>query len=381
MDEEKSLRGGSEGILNLPFNSSLRITYHPLFPHRHQPNNQFLLLELDPTLLPYFYNNQVTVRGDPDEEAVLCTPSSTYALKFVSTSNSVFLIPPPSFENPMQKPLSSPVIELSPGHMELLCVAPQLDKLKSLLSTVTYNPNITDDEGQEEASCLFTWSDLISKVQASDQELKDRLNSLSAIEINGKWRILDQGFMSDTLELLIRNATIHGWPLGALREDLVLPVLEADGVSLEFGCHCLKAFGREKDVGVWALCERAVCVNYARKILGKVGKMKSENFLMKLQRRVPEGFAVGMEMLEGEVLAERVGAEVWVRAFSVSSLPSDPAERFSILFKERQRWESQDLEPYIRDLRVPCLSSDSLLIKYTRRIQPTADSVPIFTAR
>ena len=66
------------------------------------------------------------------------------------------------------------------------------------------------------------------------------------------------------------------------------------------------------------------------------------------KRKIPEGMQASFDMLEGEVLTERFGVETWVHAFSVSSLPLSPAERFSILFKERQKWEWKDLQPYIR---------------------------------
>ncbi|KAF5206346.1 zinc ion binding protein [Thalictrum thalictroides] len=74
--------------------------------------------------------------------------------------------------------------------------------------------------------------------------------------------------------------------------------------------------------------------------------------------------------------------EKWMQKIpAVSSLPCTPAERFAALFRERQKWESKELDPYIRDLRVPGLSSEGLLLKYTRRTQPTLDAEPIFTAR
>jgi hypothetical protein len=53
-------------------------------------------------------------------------------------------------------------------------------------------------------------------------------------------------------------------------------------------------------------------------------------------------------MLEGEVLCEKLGAETWVHAFSVTDLPLAPAERFATLFRERAKWEWKDLQPYIR---------------------------------
>ncbi|PHT47942.1 hypothetical protein CQW23_12150 [Capsicum baccatum] len=81
-----------------------------------------------------------------------------------------------------------------------------------------------------------------------------------------------------------------------------------------------------------------------------------------------------------EVLTEKLGIETPIYAFSVSSLPSVPAEWFFKLFQEKPKWGWQDLQPFIRDLKVPGLSSEGLLLKYTRT-QPSADAEPIFSAR
>eukprot|EP00252_Welwitschia_mirabilis_P000400 TRINITY_DN10409_c0_g1_i2.p1 TRINITY_DN10409_c0_g1~~TRINITY_DN10409_c0_g1_i2.p1 ORF type:complete len:104 (+),score=19.14 TRINITY_DN10409_c0_g1_i2:122-433(+) len=96
---------------------------------------------------------------------------------------------------------------------------------------------------------------------------------------------------------------------------------------------------------------------------------------------LPPGLTAHQEMLRGEALFEQLGPDIWLRPFPASSLPVTPAERFRVLFKERRRWTWEDLEPYVRDLKVPGMSVEALLIKYTRRTQPTADSPPIFSAR
>ncbi|KAJ6302026.1 hypothetical protein OIU77_016182 [Salix suchowensis] len=98
-------------------------------------------------------------------------------------------------------------------------------------------------------------------------------------------------------------------------------------------------------------------------------------------QRIPGGMQISFDMLEGEVLTEKLGVETWVYSFSVSSLPLTPAERFNMLFRERSKWEWKDLQPYIRDLKVPGLSSEGLLLKYTRRSQPTLDADPVFSSR
>ena len=78
------------------------------------------------------------------------------------------------------------------------------------------------------------------------------------------------------------------------------------------------------------------------------GKMKLTNFMDKWERSIPSGMRADLQMLEGEVLCEKLGAETWVHAFSVADLPLTPADRFAALFHERPKWEWKDLQPYIR---------------------------------
>lgn len=367
------------------------------------------------------------MRGQPDEDAVLCTQSKTYAIKFVGTSNSVFLIPPSDQsefsdnlvdENDQsQLPVAS-VIKVATGTMELVEVAPKLDKLKLLFKNL-YRPEVDIEmEGLGELETgLFKWDDLVDLVQASDDELLSGLQALSALEIDGYWRVVDVKYMDMMLRMLLHNSVLNDWSLDALDQDKVVDVLQSDGFPRKLAEHCLCVYGHKVSEGVetncvWKLDERKVCVHFAREIL-RGGKKKIEKFMEEWNRKVPECMQASFTMLEGEVLTERFGVETWVSALSVSSLPSSPAERFSLLFKERQKWEWKDLQPYIRliyrlcfhlsltlffvllsskmlihclilysrDLSVPGLSSEGLLLKYTRRTQPTADAEPVFSAR
>ncbi|KAK8680967.1 hypothetical protein V6N13_109901 [Hibiscus sabdariffa] len=385
------------GVSNLG-SSQLHVTiqYHPHFG----PHDDLILLELDEKFLPDVMYQRVTLRGQPDEDAVLCTKSKTYSIKFVGTSNSVFLVPPADFstshenqqdcdgENYKQKVAAS-VIKVAPGNMELVEVAPRLDKLKSILSENLYGSDealaMEDLEFMERSvKKLYKWDDIINKVQASDDELKTGLQALSAVEIDGYWRIVDEEYMDMILRMLLHNSVLNDWSLNALIEEKVVSVLESDGFPCKLAHHCLNVYGSRveeaMDGGVWRLDARRVCVHFARRIL-REGKWKLESFMEEWLRRVPEEMQPSFDMLEGEVLTEKLGVETWVHAFSVSSLPSSPTERFSILFKERSKWEWKDLEPYIRDLNVPGLSSEALLMKYTRRSQPSIDAEPVFSAR
>lgn len=388
---------GAEALNHMSPGSSISVAYHPLFG----PYDDLLLLELDEKLLPHVLNERVVLRGQPDEDAVLCTQSKTYAMKFVGTSNSVMLVPPanhPEFsENPQKNDDNSndeqnvvaPVIKVVSGNMELVEVAPKLDKLKLLLSEKPYTLEEYDMGNLEEnQECrrigLYNWNDLVENIQASDEELRSGLQALSALEINGYWRLVDESYMDMILGMLLKNSVLSDWSFNHLNEDEVVCTLESDGFPGALARHCLQVYGNKVNEGmhscVWELDEKRVCIHFARVIL-KGGKRKLESFMDEWRKKIPEGMHPSFDLMEGEVLTEKVGVETWVRPFSIASLPSTPAERFSILFRERSKWEWKDLQPYIRDLNVPGLSSEGLLLKYTRRTQPSPDTEPVFSAR
>ncbi|XP_020086475.1 sister chromatid cohesion protein DCC1 [Ananas comosus] len=391
-EEEEAWGGGADSVLKLTAEgSSISIRYHSLFGS----HDDLLLLEVDDELLPDVLHHRVVVRGQPDEEAVLCTPSATYAMKFVGTSNSVFLIPPgkstpliandvmtDSNGNSIDTPdVVASVFKVAPGNIELVHAAPRLDKLNLLLTKRPYRLDEDLEDDLQYDRDLYTYKGLLEQIQASEEELRDGLKALSAVEIDGFLRIVDSKSMNLVLKVILNNSVLHEWPLNALEEDNVAVVMESDGFPQRIVLHCLETFGsRVEGNNLWSLDEKKVCLQFAKEALDG-GKMKMESFMEKWMRSIPSVMHAELRMLEGEVLYEKIGVETWVRAFSVAALPSTPAERFAALFQERPKWEWKDLEPYIRDLRVPGLSLEGLLIKHTRRTQPSADVEPIFSAR
>ncbi|XP_010497458.2 PREDICTED: sister chromatid cohesion protein DCC1-like, partial [Camelina sativa] len=175
--------------------------------------------------------------------------------------------------------------------------------------------------------------------------------------------------------MLLHNCVLNYWSFDDLDEDEVVSALVADEFPSKLASHCLRVFAsrvNSSGTGKWKLEPRLVCLHFARLVL-RDEKMRLESFMEEWKKKIPDGMEGRFEMLEGEVLTETIGIETRVYTFSVRSLPSTPAERFSILFKHRSKWEWKDLEPYLRDLHVPRLSMEGLLLKYTRRAQPKAD--------
>ncbi|GER32754.1 zinc ion binding, partial [Striga asiatica] len=315
--------GGAEAVLALEPNSSISIAYDSLFG----PHDDLMLLELDEKLLPEVMHERVALRGQPDDDVVLCTSSKTYGVKFVGTSNSMFLIPSSDKKDVDKCNTVAHVIKLTPGCMELTEVAPKLDELKLILSE---NPYSYGEESKTENG-LYKWADLTDRIRASDEEIKSGLQSLSAVEINGYWRILNENYMNGILNMLLHNIILNDWSIDELDEGEVVGVLEKDGFPRNVAKHCLRVF-----------CNMA---GVAREIL-REGKMRMEVFMERWSRKLPEGMDASFEVLEGEVLTEKLGVETWVYWFSKRCLPSEPAERFAVLFRERQKWEWKDLEPY-----------------------------------
>jgi sister chromatid cohesion protein DCC1 len=201
---------------------------------------------------------RMVLRGQPDEDAVLCTQSKTYAMKFVGTSNSVLLVPPANLSdenlqandsNNSDEKVVANVIKVVPGNMELIEVSPRLDKLRLLLSENTYrfdeNDMETLEDNQESKTGLYSWNDLIDNIQASDEELRLGLQALSAVEINGYWRLVDESYMDMILGMLLKNAVLNDWSLNALNEDEVVNMLESDGFPLVLARHCLHVYGKQ----------------------------------------------------------------------------------------------------------------------------------------
>lgn len=273
-------------------------------------------------------------------------------MKFVGTSNSVFLIPPGESLNPSNTgpdPLVS-VLKLAPGSIELVRTAPRLDKLRSLLLQRPYR--LDDEEEDCGTEGLYTWHDLNCSIQASDEELREGLRSLSAMEINGFWRMVDPKSINMVLTMVLTNLVLHDWQLDALVEEEVLSILDSDGFSSAIVKHCLETFGAKVENGncnIWGLDKKRIAVHFAKQVLGtNGGKMKLDIFIEKWMRNVLKGMSIDLNLLEGEVLYEKIGAETWIKAFSVADLPLRPDARFSVLFKERAKWAWKDLEPYVR---------------------------------
>jgi len=112
-------------------------------PTSVQESGSFRLLELPPDLLKSIESDDNspftwTIKGNPAEDAVLCTDDKTYSIRSVSLSNSVLVVTPGEVRNQ--------IVIRDTSH-ELLQVAPVLPKVHKLVGLLRGREY---DEGRED---------------------------------------------------------------------------------------------------------------------------------------------------------------------------------------------------------------------------------------
>ncbi|CAI7799862.1 unnamed protein product [Closterium sp. NIES-54] len=70
-----------------------------------------------------------------------------------------------------------------------------------------------------------------------------------------------------------------------------------------------------------------------------------------------------------------------LRYLRSDQLPATAEHRFQALFSMQPMWALWDLEPYLFDLQGPGQSVETLLMRFTRKVQEGADKPELYCAR
>ncbi|CDH56626.1 sister chromatid cohesion protein dcc1-like [Lichtheimia corymbifera JMRC:FSU:9682] len=318
---------------------------------------------------------KLVIKGQREDEAVLCTDNQTYSLHEAPTSNSLLLATPQDDETMNVVDDLSYIIEIKP------CL-PRLERITTLLQSTMYAGPAAESSIQGKR--LYTYQDMLSLVQASEQELKEGLKSKHAFELDGYYRILDPAFMYNLLDTLANNATLYDIDLQAIPLDGAKTCIrqypeDGDKIPDAVVIACLDAFGVWREDGVTvALDEYKVCRFIGEYLLsterGKEWPLEEYVTLWRnlVRKRVQDIFSPDLSMLRGlYTMRERTQLQFmqpqqYLSYFPVSELPNDPLQRFARLFAEKKQWTPDEILPYIEDLAPDQKKKDALLLKYTR---------------
>ncbi|XP_017265280.1 sister chromatid cohesion protein DCC1 [Kryptolebias marmoratus] len=334
----------------------------------------YCLMELDDTLCKHIEaGDSLVIRGDKDERAVLCSRDKTYDLKIADTSNLLLFVPGCKTPDQLTGGQDRPHVEHAQiwgfcnSHWELRKQRPKLKKLKKLLMENPYEGPLLG--GQEEVTeNRYTMQDLLERIQASEEEIKDHLEIIHACQIDGFWRVLDFDYEMKLLGHVTQLVDSESWsfnkvPLRTSLEELA-PLEPREMIE-----HCLSCYGKrftENDEVFYALNEDKVCRALALMLLQNAVKFNLKEFQEVWQQSVPEGMSTRLDQLKGVSLVDRTSNPETISLLQVEDLPEDTLERFNHLFTLREKWTEEDITPYIQDLCGEKQSTGALLTKYAR---------------
>ena len=156
----------------------------------------------------------MTIRGDLEENAVLCSSYKTFDIKEAETSNSLLLLDKVALPDNVDKSQSSrSLASASVGgvfykYLEILEIRPKLRKLKDELSK-----NLFSQDSKRESTKGKTFEDLLDIIQASDEELKHGLKYYESVQVDGEWFLLDQDYQMIVLSRILKYFDENSWNL------------------------------------------------------------------------------------------------------------------------------------------------------------------------
>ncbi|XP_016151612.1 PREDICTED: sister chromatid cohesion protein DCC1 [Ficedula albicollis] len=328
----------------------------------------------------------LVIRGEKDEHAVLCSKDKTYDMKIADTSNMLLFVPGCKTPEELNAdPAScniiySQIAGFSKNYWELRRCRPKLKKLRKLLMEDPYEG---PDSQKDQTSTLskYTTEDLLSLIQASEEEILHQLQVIDACKIEGYWRILDFDYEMKLLSHVTQLIDSESWPLSKVPLCACLEEL-GSLEPREMIEHVLLSYGRKYvDDGevFFEMREDKICRAIARMLLQNAVKFNLSEFEEVWQQSVPEGMTTRLDQLQGLALVDKSSRPETIFLLKVEDLPEDNQERFNSLFGIREKWTEVDITPYIQDLCAEKQTVGALLTKYAR--SSMLNGVKVFNSR
>ena len=370
----------------------------------------------------------IEFKGEPDEEAVLCTKTKTFVVKRVETSNTLLLCAPPGAlddgtievdEN--GRKIAKTHAQVS-SHLDLTEIAPRLDKLKMMLEKkfMLRKSSVEEQEEEEEGTAdgdetSYGFDFLLSKVQASEMELKNALENpsslINAVKVGeNRWRGIDEEAIEYVLGIVMASAVESGKYDFSRKESVEITAPEAFEFTekkfpMEVLDLVLKKFGftnnnmnstllgkkrareeegggeQEQERGVKTTKDLVVRFKLERYIKHRFEQNAKFNYLEAINavneeiiidefkididedKKTMDALFAGLAFFASENEFKRNVAS----AFVANAMPREPKDRFAVLWKSKPKWLLTELEPYLEGMvKTPGMTREAMLLKYCR---------------
>ncbi|CAK4092921.1 unnamed protein product [Aphanomyces euteiches] len=310
---------------------------------------------------------QVYIVGDAAQRAVLCTPTQSFNLVKEDQSNLRLLVDSTTWDDAASE---APVVirGCSVYHYELTEKPLDVSQLKALLMETPWTKEwclmtrrSDSPIKKKKRSNLYTLDELMDRLQHSSHEVRQILQQLHAIEIDGFWRIVDPAYAQDVMNQVLDVFVQQDWDF-----DRTLTVDELEShlsITPAILAHCLRNYSSSiADDGSFSLDPVKIATFQAISLFDERKEWPVDEFMEKWGFRVPDGVSIDASMLRGLAIL-RQDTLVY---FPEDRLSIDAKTRFQEIFSFQPKWTLAQLEPYLTQLISGKMTQASLLLKYTR---------------
>ena len=325
------------------------IQFSPLYTHS---NSTLVLMELPDSILSSLReHHEVLLKGQPNDDAILCTDTESYLIRSHETSNDLLI-------------LDGDFISARTRNVYITetCVPP-VHQTRGLLAQSPFT-------WKEVAPYpVYTLSDLMRLVQASRAEIETELRAIHAFEWKGYIRVMDDQERIETIKhVLCHMMQTHTGVIAISSVLSHVPGLER--VPLE---ACLSSAGLVHD-GQWtpdSLQLYRMCA--IDLFLSKSTYFQEEfklAFLSLSEMLIPAKLVLrdlSIDAILAGIAVKKTdkGRNIY-RYFPMEILVKDFAGRMEQMFEVKEKWSQEELRAYVGDIEEKELQQ--LLIKYTRRL-------------
>lgn len=318
-------------------------------------DNNYKLLQLDQNLLNEVNaGNTLYVKGNDDDEVVICSNTQTFHVVGAETSNSLLLANNLIFNSDIKdtderKINTVKICGIFYEYLEATVGKSHLKRLTELLQKSVYKGPELEFEINE--NDLLTFDNLNNIVQASTAELKEGLESMNVVTIDGKVRLLDFEYHFRVLSYMLKLIDENSWQLDEIDYEETVEALK-DLFPREIITNLFEKYTEESKIidglQLYRYNELEICKFFAQVLLHESGKFNLDEFLQAWKESVPEGMVPNEEMLYGIAIVDRKATPNVIWAFEENNLPDNVNERFKILFEMKEKWTVPEIAPYIQ---------------------------------
>ncbi|CAN7950289.1 unnamed protein product, partial [Ixodes pacificus] len=217
------------------------------------------------------------------------------------------------------------VSRLFHDYLELRPCCPRLRKLVQLLRERPYRGSEYEDD--DDNCAKYTFGDILDEVQASEAELRQAIEELPVVEIDGFYRLLDLEYHFRVQNFIVNYIEAESLPMSRIPAGEVVDKvseLEPREIVAEVFRRCTTP--NEGDE-FYSLNHDVICRTTAETLLRTVGKFNLSEFLEVWQNSVPEGLRTDMRQLKGLALTDSGYIPKTIHLFDKWDLPEDATER------------------------------------------------------